>query len=58
MSCYSIPYAQVYATRTMRIEITADFPITMPFLGSFVGGQTIPLRVETNGVILRPPPPD
>ena len=57
MSCYSIPYAQVYATRVMQIEITADFHITMPFLGSIVGGQTIPLRVETNGVILRPPPP-
>jgi len=57
MSCYSIPYAQVYATRVMQIEITADFHITMPFLGTFVGGQTIPLRVETNGVILRPPPP-
>jgi hypothetical protein len=57
MSCYSIPYAQVYATRVMRIEITADFHITMPFLGTFIGGQTIPLKVVTNGVILRPPPP-
>ncbi len=56
-SCYSIPYAQVYATRTMRIEITADFPISMPLLGGILGSQTIPLRVETNGVILRPPPP-
>jgi Flp pilus assembly protein TadG len=57
MSCYSIPYAQVYATRLMRIEITADFHITMPFIGIFVGGNIIPLKVETNGVILRPPPP-
>jgi hypothetical protein len=57
MSCYSIPYAQVYATRTMRIEISADFQLTTPLLSSFIGGQTIPLRVETNGVILRPPPP-
>jgi hypothetical protein len=57
MSCYSIPYAQVYATRTMRIVITADFPITMPFIGAIVGGQTIPLKVETHGIILRPPPP-
>jgi len=56
-SCYSIPYAQVYATRTMRIEITADFPIPMPMLGGILGSQTIPLKVETNGVILRPPPP-
>jgi hypothetical protein len=57
MSCYSIPYAQVYATRTMRIVITADFHISMPFLGTIIGSQTIPLRVETHGVILRPPPP-
>jgi hypothetical protein len=49
-SCYSIPYAQVYAGRIMHIKITTNFPITMPFLG-------IPLAVTTNGVILRPPPP-
>ena len=56
-SCYSIPYGQVYATRMMRIEITADFPITMPLLGGILGSQTIPLKVETHGIILRPPPP-
>jgi TadE-like protein. len=56
-SCYSIPYAQVYAGRIMRIKVTTDFPISMPFLGTFLGKQTIPLVVTTNGVILRPPPP-
>lgn len=57
-SCYSIPFAQVYATKIMRIEITNQFAITMPFLGSILGSQTIPLRITTNGVILRPPVPD
>ncbi|MEA5076964.1 MAG: TadE family protein [Anaerolineaceae bacterium] len=56
-SCYSIPFAQVYAGKLMKIEITNDFPITMPFLGSILGSQTIPLSITTNGTILRPPPP-
>ena len=57
ISCYTIPYTQVYAGKIMRIEITDAFPITMPFLGTILGSQTIPLKVTTNGVILRPPPP-
>jgi hypothetical protein len=57
-SCYSIPFAQVYAGKLMRIEVTNDFPITMPFLGTILGSQTIPLSITTNGTILRPPPPD
>jgi hypothetical protein len=56
-SCYSIPYAQVYAGKIMHINITTNFPITMPFLGTILGEQSIPLVVTTNGVILRPPPP-
>lgn len=57
-SCYSIPFAQVYAGKMMKITITYDYPITMPFLGTFLGNQKIPLTITTNGVILRPPPPD
>ncbi len=34
--------------------IKDDFPITMPFLGSFLGGQRIPLRATIKGTILRP----
>lgn len=55
--CFTIPYAQVYAGKNMRIEITYDFPISMPFLGTILGSQKIPMRVTTNGIILRPPPP-
>ena len=53
--CYTIPYAQVYASKKMQITVTTAFPVTMPFLGTFIGGQTIPLTITTNGVILRPP---
>lgn len=54
-SCYSIPYAQVYAGKKMSITITSNFNITMPFLGTILNSQIIPLVVTTNGVILRPP---
>jgi hypothetical protein len=33
----------------------AEFPITMPFIGSFLGRQTIPLETTITGTILRPP---
>jgi hypothetical protein len=55
-ACYSIPYAQVYASKKMQITLKYDFQISMPFLGAFTG-QTIPMTITTNGVILRPPPP-
>lgn len=35
--------------------IDYDFPITMPFLGTFLGRQTIVLETEVSGTILRPP---
>jgi hypothetical protein len=56
-SCYSIPYAQVYAGKVMRITVNYDFPITMPFLGAILGEQKIPIVIVTKGTILRPPPP-
>ncbi len=57
-TCYIIPFAEVYAGKILRVNVSSDFAIGMPFLGSFVGGQSIPLEVEANGIILRPPPPD
>lgn len=57
-SCYQIPYAQVFAGKIMKITVTYDFPITMPFLGAILGNQKIPLTIVTKGTILRPPPPD
>ncbi len=53
--CRETPYSLIYAEKHMEIELTQNFQITMPFLGSFVG-QEIPLRATANGVILRPQP--
>ena len=56
-SCYSIPNAQVYSGKLMQIELQNNFTLTMPFLGTFVGGQVIPIDVQSTGMVLRPPPP-
>jgi hypothetical protein len=56
-TCYIIPYAEVYAGKIMRITITTDFKISMPFLGTMLGRQIVPITVTSNGIILRPPPP-
>lgn len=56
-SCFTIPVNQVFAGGEMVIEVSTDFVITMPFLGAFTG-QTIPLRADANGIILRPQPLD
>jgi hypothetical protein len=55
-TCYVIPYSEVYAGKKIHVELTVDFPITMPFIGTFIG-QSIPLTATANGVILRPQPP-
>jgi Flp pilus assembly protein TadG len=55
-TCSAIPFAEVYAGKELRVEVTKTFQITMPFLGAFIG-QTIPLKATANGIILRPQPP-
>lgn len=57
IDCEDIPIEQVYAGKHIRVTVTKTFTITMPFLGAFTG-QEIPLTATTNGVILRPQPPD
>jgi hypothetical protein len=40
------------------ITVTIDyyaFPLTMPFVGAFIGGQTVPIHVIVTDTILRPP---
>jgi Flp pilus assembly protein TadG len=32
-----------------------EFPLSMPFIGAFLGRQTIPLEAFVTGTILRPP---
>ncbi|MBI9047439.1 MAG: pilus assembly protein [Anaerolineaceae bacterium] len=34
--------------------VDSDFPITMPFLGTIIGSQTISLNAEISGTVLRP----
>jgi hypothetical protein len=54
--CHAIPFAEVYAGKELRVEVTKTFQVSMPFLGTFIG-QTIPLKATANGIILRPQPP-
>lgn len=40
----------------IRVEvIDYDFPITMPFLGTFLGRQSLKVNANASGTILRPP---
>jgi hypothetical protein len=55
-ACNVIPFAEVYAGKVIRVDVTKDFDVTMPLIGTFIG-QTVPLHVSTNGIILRPQPP-
>ena len=55
VNCYAISPADVVAGRAMLIEVSQNFQITMPFLGTVIG-QTIPLKATANGVLLRPKP--
>ncbi len=57
MTCETIPIAQVYAGKMIRVSVTKTFNITMPFIGAFIG-QEIPLHATSTGVILRPQPPE
>jgi hypothetical protein len=41
--------------KELRIEVTQpDFPLTMPFLGSFLNKQSLLLTIVERGTILRP----
>jgi Flp pilus assembly protein TadG len=40
----------------IRVKLSdPEFPITMPFIGTFLGKQTVSLETEISGTILRPP---
>lgn len=40
----------------ITVQVTyPNFPLTMPFLGALVGGQTIPITASVTDTILRPP---
>jgi Flp pilus assembly protein TadG len=40
---------------SIRVEITYNnFPITVPFLGTLIGKQTVPIKVQVTDTILSP----
>jgi hypothetical protein len=42
----------------IRVKLSdPEFPLTMPFIGTFIGRQTVALETEISGIILRPPCP-
>ena len=42
----------------IRVRVTyEDFPITMPFMGTLIGSQTVPISASAANTILRPPCP-
>lgn len=57
MTCSTAAASNACSGKDVRVTvIDADFPISMPFLGSFVG-QSINLEASVSGTVLRPPCP-
>jgi len=55
VACNSAPVESCCAGHIIEVTVSKDdFPITMPFLGGFIGSQTIPLRANASGTILSP----
>jgi hypothetical protein len=55
VQCASATSNQACAGREIRVTvIDPDFPITMPFLGALLGGQSVTLKASVSGTILRP----
>jgi len=54
VACKSATVAQACSGKEIKVVLRQpDFPITMPFIGAFIG-QSIPLRSEISNTILRP----
>jgi hypothetical protein len=56
--CLTASAEPMHACHGNEIVVTLrddEFPVTMPFIGSFLGRQTIPLETTITGTILRPP---
>jgi Flp pilus assembly protein TadG len=53
--CTSVPAADVCLGSAVRVEVEyGSFPMTMPFMGTIIGSQTIPLRADVVDTILTP----
>lgn len=54
--CHVAAVSDACASRSVEVKVVEPaFPITMPFIGSFLGGQTIKLEGSVKDTILRPP---
>jgi hypothetical protein len=57
-NCIDVVNDKMRACYGREIEVTLSdpaFPLTMPFIGTFLGGQTVSLEANITGTILRPP---
>jgi hypothetical protein len=53
--CTSVAPADICLGGAVSVRVTyANFPMTMPFMGSIVGSQTVPLSAEVVDSILTP----
>ncbi len=54
-SCGAAGESQACGGKEIRVVVDQPaFPLSMPFIGTILGGQTIPLHVEITDTILRP----
>ncbi len=57
-ACEDAEAADACAGKTLEVSVTDPaFPITMPFLGTFLGRNTLEVNASVSGTILRPPCP-
>ncbi|UYN89064.1 MAG: pilus assembly protein [Anaerolineales bacterium] len=56
-ACPITPAPAACAGRRLRVQVTHQFRLTMPFVGAIIGTQTIPITVSSTSTILRPPCP-
>jgi Flp pilus assembly protein TadG len=56
--CHHATVADACASKEVRVTVhQAEYPITMPLLGSFLGKQTLDIKASVTGTIIRPPCP-
>lgn len=55
VDCYAATTANACAPNSAQVTVTQPaYPLTMPFIGTFIGRQTVALEAEITDTILRP----
>jgi Flp pilus assembly protein TadG len=55
VACASASASQACADQQVTITVTQpDFPITMPLIGGVIGAQSLSLKAEIKGTVVRP----